>query len=61
MFQNKSKQYVFLRSDDSSDVYPNNKAYHFKTHLNSPLAVRGGWSGGAMVLGKLPVPGRPTI
>ena len=21
----------------------------------------GGWSGGAMVLGKLPVPGRPTI
>ena len=22
---------------------------------------RGGWSGGAMVLGKLPVPGRPTI
>ena len=25
------------------------------------LAVPGGWSGGAMVLGKLPVPGRPTI
>ena len=23
--------------------------------------TRGGWSGGAMVLGKLPVPGRPTI
>ena len=22
---------------------------------------QGGWSGGAMVLGKLPVPGRPTI
>ena len=22
---------------------------------------RAGWSGGAMVLGKLPVPGRPTI
>ena len=21
----------------------------------------GGWSGGAMVLGKLPIPGRPTI
>ena len=31
-------------------------------HLN--LAVfffSGGWSGGAMVLGKLPVPGRPTV
>ena len=25
-----------------------------------PLYARG-WSGGAMVLGKLPVPGRPTI
>ena len=27
-----------------------------------PIALRGwGWSGGAMVLDKLPVPGRPTI
>ena len=26
-----------------------------------PLSGRRGWSGGAMVLGKLPVPGRPTI
>ena len=25
------------------------------------LYADGGWSGGAMVLGKLPVPGRPTI
>ena len=25
------------------------------------LLAFGGWSGGAMVLGKLPVPGRPTI
>ena len=25
------------------------------------LPLSGGWSGGAMVLGKLPVPGRPTI
>ena len=23
--------------------------------------LKSGWSGGAMVLGKLPVPGRPTI
>ena len=28
--------------------------------LNFPT-FNGGWSGGAMVLGKLPVPGRPTI
>ena len=27
----------------------------------SPLSSSRGWSGGAMVLGKLPVPGRPTI
>ena len=33
----------------------------------SPLTIslfikwKRGWSGGAMVLGKLPVPGRPTI
>ena len=25
-----------------------------------PIFFHGGWSGGAMVLGKLPVPGRPT-
>ena len=27
----------------------------------TPVKDRWGWSGGAMVLGKLPVPGRPTI
>ena len=29
-------------------------------HKNNPNH-KGGWSGGAKVLGKLPVPGRPTI
>ena len=35
---------------------------HFYSHLSflSSFSLRG-WSGGAMVLGKLPVPGRPTI
>ena len=28
--------------------------------LSHLLPLSGGWSGGAMVLGKLPVPGRPT-
>ena len=28
---------------------------------NAQLINNPGWSGGAMVLGKLPVPGRPTI
>ena len=38
---------------------------HCKVQMNElPLILwggGGGWSGGAMVLGKLPVPGRPTI
>ena len=37
---------------------------HFKSYLRIILSLamlNGGWSGGAMVLGKLPVPGRPTI
>ena len=29
--------------------------------LFTPYNAQAGWSGGAMVLGKLPVPGRPTI
>ena len=29
--------------------------------MNSIISTDMGWSGGAMVLGKLPVPGRPTI
>ena len=30
------------------------------TNLRSGFLLPSGWSGGAMVLGKLPVPGRPT-
>ena len=33
---------------------------HFR-HVSNEGNVIWGWSGGAMVLGKLPVPGRPTI
>ena len=34
----------------------------FHSWFNGPnLHAKRGWSGGAMVLGKLPVPGRPTI
>ena len=29
--------------------------------MSMAVSPSGGWSGGAMVLGKLPVPGRPTI
>ena len=30
-------------------------------HYGTQFIVGRGWSGGAMVLGKLPVPGRPTV
>ena len=30
-------------------------------NISEPFKYTSGWSGGAMVLGKLPVPGRPTI
>ena len=34
---------------------------HFSCHIVSEIHCRnGGWSGGAMVLGKLQVPGRPS-
>ena len=41
----------------------------YNNHINAKYEISlklgggggGGWSGGAMVLGKLPVPGRPTI
>ena len=36
------------------------KFFHFEP-LQSHLIAYRGWSGGAMVLGKLPVPVRPTI
>ena len=32
-----------------------------KSNSTSVLLIIRGWSGGAMVLGKLPVPGRPTL
>ena len=34
---------------------------HFSITLQYEIVSPGGWSGGAMVLGKLLVPGRPTI
>ena len=37
------------------------KRYNFHTNHIQNYEVASGWSGGAMVLGELPVPGRPTI
>ena len=42
--------------------YPKSAAMFFPPkELKNEFETVGGWSGGAMVLGKLPVPGRPTI
>ena len=49
----KSRSYAFFVSANHS-----NSCFFF-TYVRIKLA--GGWSGGAMVLGRLPVPGRPTI
>ena len=45
-------------SKDFSSETP--RPFSIKFHMQPPGKGRG-WSGGAMVLGKLPVPGRPTI
>ena len=56
---------MFLsRNSKSSDLF-DSVIFELET-LNfisvfSKLFDLGGWSGGAMALGKLPVPGRPTI
>ena len=39
----------------------NKKGVIFPKLKSDPIPSKKGWSGGAMVLGKLPVPGRPTI
>ena len=40
---------------------PGPPSFNYQLNLNARYHHRWGWSGGAMVLGKLPVPGRPTI
>lgn len=35
--------YVVLSSDKSSEFYPNNKPYQFKSHLNAPIVLEGTW------------------
>ena len=44
----------------SPSIYPTHSALQIKRKLFPYAGIRG-WSGGAMVLGKLPVPGRPTV
>ena len=47
-----------MKKHNIASCWGNSKRYPY--YASCPGAIRG-WSGGAMVLGKLPVPGRPTI
>lgn len=35
--------YAIVSSDSSLQYFPQNKAYHFKCHLNTPLNLEGVW------------------
>lgn len=35
--------YVVLSSDKSSEYYPGNTPYSFKSHLNAPIVLEGTW------------------
>ena len=51
---------LILSFKGESDISSLNGHVEITTNTVIRLSIRG-WSGGAMVLGKLPVPGRPTI
>ena len=37
------ERYIFLKSSDCSEYYPNNKPYDFKIHLNTTIDLNGYW------------------
>ena len=57
--QDSSKQRLKL-GDIVFSHLPSSAFVSKKTFMYGALKEHGGWSGGAMVLDKLPVPGRPT-
>ena len=36
-------KYIYIKSDESDFYFPDNKAYKFKVHLNTPLFFDGFW------------------
>lgn len=34
---------LYLKSDESNNYFPENKPWHFKVHLKSPLTLEGKW------------------
>ena len=53
----------YINRLESDDTWPcgGNQCPNSITMFAGLRSIGGGWSGGAKVLGKLPVPGRPTI
>ena len=37
------KRYLYIRSDESTTYFSDNKVYRFKVHLSSPLSLNGNW------------------
>ena len=37
------ERYLYIRSDESTAYFSNNKVYRFKVHLSLPLSLNGNW------------------
>lgn len=37
------EKYIFVKSDECRDYYPENKPYDFKIHLDNALDLQGFW------------------
>ena len=35
---------IYIRSNESNHLFPDNKPWHFKIHLKSPLVLKENWS-----------------
>ena len=56
-----AQELCFSLADVTYALAPISKEEKLKIYLDEILQILWGWSGGAMVLGKLPMPGRPTL
>ena len=52
---------VYVRNNSFKDIVQSEFSLALTVCVSINSLTTGGWLGGAMVLGKLPVPGRPTI
>lgn len=43
-------RFVYVKSDESNNYFPENEVYRFKVHLKVPLSFSGFWKVGLMEL-----------